>query len=161
MTEQNPEEGQQTGSGLRAQLEAALAENAELKQQVEQGFTAQRDLAFIRAGIDTESGPGKLLAKSYDGELDPEAITQFAEEYGIELGKAGRTQADPAVETQQRADTLRAQSQPDGTGQRLSMQEFLKLNSTDTAAARQAFEAGQVDVPPHVAQQLAANGRGN
>ena len=68
----------QSGKGLRDQLEAALAEINELKQQVETSQTASRELAFVKAGIDTENGVGKLLAKTYDGELDPEAGKQFA-----------------------------------------------------------------------------------
>jgi hypothetical protein len=35
---------------------------------------AQRQLAFARAGIDTDDPAAKYFVKGYDGELDPEAI---------------------------------------------------------------------------------------
>lgn len=156
------EDQSQSGKGLRDQLEAALAEINTLKQQVETSQTASRELAFVKAGIDTENGVGKLLAKTYDGELDPEAIKTYAQEYGIEVGATQETQTtgpqreqiDPA---QQRMDSLRAQSRPAGEGERMSHTEFLTLNASDPQAARAAFESGSVDVPPHIANQLAHN----
>lgn len=160
---ENEDPGQQSGSGLRQQLEAALAENQALKQQVEQGSAAQRELAFVKAGIDTENGVGKLLAKTYDGELDPEVIKTYAQEYGIEVGAQQQTQQGPQREqidpAQQRMDSLRAQSRPAGEGQRLSHKDWLSLNQSDPGAARAAWDAGQVDVPPHIASALNANGR--
>lgn len=159
------DEGQgQSGKGLRDQLEAALAEINELKQQVETSQTASRELAFVKAGVDTENGVGKLLAKTYDGDLDPEAIKAYAQEYGIEVGATQQTQntgpqreqIDPA---QQRMDSLRAQSRPAGEGERLPHKDWLTLNQSDPQAARAAWDAGQVDVPPHIASALAANGR--
>lgn len=154
----------QSGSALRKQYEDALAEIKALKQQVETSQTASRELAFVKAGIDTENGVGKLLAKTYDGELDPEAIKTYAQEYGIEVGATQqaqstgpqREQIDPA---QQRMDSLRAQSRPAGEGERLPHKDWLALNQSDPQAARAAWDAGQVDVPPHIASALAANGR--
>lgn len=52
---------------------------------------AKRELAFVRAGIDTENGPGKLLFKSYDGELTKEAVEAAAAEYGITPASASST----------------------------------------------------------------------
>lgn len=49
---------------------------------------AKRELAFVRAGIDTENGPGKLLFISYDGELTKEAVEAAAAEYGINPASA-------------------------------------------------------------------------
>jgi hypothetical protein len=43
---------------------------------------AQRELAFLKAGI-PDSGPGKLFAKAYDGELTAEAIRQSAIDFEI------------------------------------------------------------------------------
>lgn len=159
------EDQDQTPGGLRKQLEQVLAENQALKTQLDQGQGAQRELAFMKAGVDTTSGPGKLLAKAYDGDLDPEAIKTYATEYGIEVGAAtttageepaGRAQPDP---TQQRMDSLRASSKPEGVGQKMPHTDWLKLNQSDASAARAAWDAGQVDVPPHIASALNANGR--
>lgn len=156
-TEAEQNEG---GGALRRQLEAALAEAKELR---EENSSFKRREAFSQAGFDIESGPGKLLAQQYDGELDEGAIKafadSFAEEYGIKLDQT-EARPDPAVETQQRTDALRQQSRSDGAGQRLGLQEFFDLNGRDPQMAKQALESGQVDVPPHVAEQLAANGRG-
>ena len=56
-------------------------------------------------------------------------------------------------------DSLRAQSRPAGEGQRLSHKEWLTLNQSDPQSAKAAWDAGSVDVPPHIASALAANGR--
>ena len=111
--------------------------------------------SFMKAGIDTSNGVGKLLAKTYDGELDPEEIQAFAQEYGI--GTQDDAADNAAVETQGRMDQLRQASRPDASGQKLSHQDWLKLSESDPLAAQQAHANGQVEVPPHMAQQLAAN----
>ena len=41
-----------------------------------------RELAFLKAGVDTESKVGKLLMKGWEGELDVEAIAAEAAEIG-------------------------------------------------------------------------------
>jgi hypothetical protein len=159
--DQVDDDQQSDGGALRRQLEAALAENKTLKEE-NTGYK-RRD-AFSEAGIDISQGPGKLLAEKYDGELEADAIKAIAAEYGIEPASAPDPTQDrqsQVVQTQQRADVLRSQSASDGVGKKLSMSEFFALNARDTAAARQAFDAGQVDVPPHVAEQLAANASGN
>ena len=61
--------------GKRATRDADAA-----KQEAQQ---AQRELALIKAGIDLESGTGKLFAKAYDGEATPEAIKEAAQQYGL------------------------------------------------------------------------------
>lgn len=54
----------------------------QLRQAAEAGRKAQREVAFLKAGVDTDSPIGKLLFKSYDGELDVEAIKASALEVG-------------------------------------------------------------------------------
>lgn len=157
MAEHDETQGQNEGGGLRAQLEAALADKKALQAQLESASTAQRELAFMKAGIDTSNGVGKLLAKTYDGDLDPEEIQAFAEEYGIEGVTRDAAEDNAAVETQSRMDALRQSSRPDATGQKLSVQEWHELSARDPLAAQQAHAAGQVEFPPHVAQQLAEN----
>lgn len=150
------DQGQQdSGKGLRAQLEAALAENAALKEQVGTAQSAQKELAFLKAGIDTSEGVGKLLAQSYDGDLDPEAISTFAEEYGV--SPSAQRQSTEGDEQQQRMDGLRQQSSPEGAGKRMSHTEWSELSQTDPAAAQQVHRDGLVDFPSHIAQNLEAN----
>ena len=153
----NDEQGQNenTGGGLRKQLEDALETINSLKAEVASGAEARKALAFRDAGIDINNGVGKLLAKTYDGELDPEEIQAFAQEYGI--GTQEDAEDTAAVETQGRMDQLRQVSRPDASGQKLSHTDWLKLSESDPLAAQQAHANGQVEVPPHMAQQLAAN----
>jgi len=62
-----------------------LREKADRADQADADATAARcELAFVRAGIDTDKGPGKLLFQSYQGEPTAEAVLAAAKEYGIE-----------------------------------------------------------------------------
>lgn len=53
--------------GLRAAADRGV------KAQQERD-AALREIAFLRAGIDTESKVGQMFVKAYDGDLDPEKI---------------------------------------------------------------------------------------
>lgn len=154
MAENNEE---QSGGGLRKQLEDALSRIQELEGQVTEGVSARKELTFRKAGIDIDSGPGKLLAQTYDGDLDPEAVVTYAKEYGIEPNAAPAAQAEQPDPALQRADVLRAQSNPDGAGKRIDHKEWLAMNQTDPGAARAAWDAGQVDLPSHIEANLADN----
>lgn len=44
---------------------------------------AKRELAFLKAGIDTDTPQGKLFQKAYDGEFSVDAVRKAAEEYGV------------------------------------------------------------------------------
>jgi hypothetical protein len=62
----------------------------ELEQQVKafeakakEAEAAQRELAFVKAGVDPESAAAKYFVKGYDGELTPEAIRAAAEEANL------------------------------------------------------------------------------
>ena len=61
----------------------------DLRRAAEDGRAARaeaedfrRELAFLKAGVDTETKLGKLLLKTYDGELTSEAIQFEAREVG-------------------------------------------------------------------------------
>lgn len=70
-TSQNP---------VRAQLKAQEKELRELRKQLAESQTVQKELAFVKAGIDLTSPMSKYFIKGYDGELTPEAIRLAAEE---------------------------------------------------------------------------------
>ena len=62
----------------------------ELEQQVKafeakakEAEAAQRELAFVKAGVDPDSAAAKYFVKGYDGELTPEAIRAAAEEASL------------------------------------------------------------------------------
>lgn len=54
----------------------------------------ERELAFAKAGIDTDTKLGKMLLATYDGELTKEAITAEATDIGL-IKPAGSEQAPP------------------------------------------------------------------
>lgn len=98
MSDETPQNDQQDNL---ANLRKAADEGTRAKAELEQ---AKRELAFAKAGVDTESGVGALLFKAYDGELTVEAIKAQASELGIgappaEPGDA--TPPPPAVDTSQ------------------------------------------------------------
>lgn len=69
---------QETGKGLRTQLEAA---NAELSQYKDRAL----DDAFARNGLTRDAGFGKAVAQLYDGDPTPEALeAHLVAEYGYE-----------------------------------------------------------------------------
>ena len=62
----------------------------ELRDAAERGKKAsqeldqmKREMAFLKAGVDTDSKAGKLLFKAYDGDLETDLIRVEAEELGI------------------------------------------------------------------------------
>lgn len=66
---------------LRQQLEEAHSETKALK-------AAQRELAFLKAGVNVNAKAGQLLLKSYDGDLsDIEALQNEAKELGVFRGE--------------------------------------------------------------------------
>ena len=65
---------------VRAQLKAQEKELRELRKQVAESQAVQKEMAFVKAGIDLTSPMSKYFIKGYDGELTPEAIRLAAEE---------------------------------------------------------------------------------
>ena len=62
----------------------------ELRDAAERGKKAsqeldsmKREMAFLKAGVDTDSKAGQLLYKAYDGELETDLLRAEAEELGI------------------------------------------------------------------------------
>ena len=73
---------EETGKGLRAQLEAALQKNREHDAR-------DRVSAFKSIGLDVDSGYGKAIAMSYSGEPTEEAVAAYAKD---EFGYVHETQ---------------------------------------------------------------------
>jgi hypothetical protein len=72
-------------------------EAKELRKQVADFAVAQRELAFVKAGIDPASPQAKYFVKGYDGELDPEAIRAAAAEAQLITPQANPMDADKAA----------------------------------------------------------------
>lgn len=78
----------------------------QLRQAAEAGRKAQREVAFLKAGVDTDSPIGKLLFKSYDGELDIEAIKGAAAEVGaIKAPETPPAAPDPGLSAEEMEQT--------------------------------------------------------
>lgn len=58
----------------------ALEEAAKSGKEAE---ALRREVAMLKAGVSTDSPLGKMFFKSYEGQLDPEAIKAAAQEIGL------------------------------------------------------------------------------
>ncbi len=118
---------------------------AELREAANRGKAAtaeaeaaRRELAFLKAGIDTEKGPGKLLLTAYTGEPTKEAVLAAAEEYGIA----------PA-----------AAQEPEPTGPEITDEERNQTRERAALATGAEPPAGEVQPDPHIAGLKAFNER--
>jgi hypothetical protein len=117
-----------------------------LERQLEQ---AQRDIAFLRAGIDTTSGLGELLARTYEGEPDADAIREYATRYSYDFtGTNGAAQVSEdqreRLDSHDRAEQVQRRSTPQGQA-RMTPDEHRVLLKADPAAAYQAYKDGRVE----------------
>jgi hypothetical protein len=85
---------------VREALNRETARRQELETQLADAQAAQREVVFLRAGVDLDSKPGQLVAKAYDGELDAEAIKVFA----ADIPGALRGETPPPVGTEPAPD---------------------------------------------------------
>lgn len=70
----------QESNPVRARMKQLEKEARELRKQVAEAQAIQKELAFVKAGLDLNSPMAKYFVKGYDGDLTPEAIRQAAEE---------------------------------------------------------------------------------
>lgn len=95
MPEDNADTEAEHMKELRAKAERAPQAEAELA-------AAKRELAFSKAGINTDSKPAQALLKTYEGEMTTEAITAEAAEWGI--GKPAASEGEGEETPQQNYD---------------------------------------------------------
>ena len=100
MSDQDQHEGDNLAN-LRKAADEGKAARAELEQM-------KRQMAFVKAGVDIDTKLGQMLLKTYDGELDTEAIKAEATEVGaIKTAVATPEPEGPVVdgnETRERQD---------------------------------------------------------
>jgi hypothetical protein len=89
---------QETG-GIK-ELREAADRGRKASQELD---TMKREMAFLKAGIDTDSKAGQLLFKAYDGELDTDLLRAEAEELGVLRDAQPAPQPEP---DNTEADTL-------------------------------------------------------
>ncbi len=104
----------------------------------------KREMAFLKAGVDTESKAGQLLFKAYDGELETEAIQVEATELGILQAQPSESADDADRETGRQRQELVSDSVPPehqsespyDTGHREFQEMVAAGRPTEDAAAR-------------------------
>lgn len=91
-TEATDDGSQQSGKGLRAQLEAQVAENKTLREQAERAAQLERELSLHRAGLGHLSDKqARALAAAHDGEYTPDALKATAKELGFGASPTGES----------------------------------------------------------------------
>lgn len=100
----DPEDpAEQANNPLREAREAARRQHARAKELEEAATAAaalERELAFTKAGVDTDSLAGAIFARGYDGELTKEAIQAAAASFNLGAPAATATPApEPTVDT--------------------------------------------------------------
>ena len=104
----------------------------------------EKDLAFMRAGIDTSTNPmAGYFVKGYDGELTPEAIRSKAIEVGL-LAETPPPEPDPI-----RQANLQA-----GERQSTIAQGGGSVTPVGTAALDEAFVQGGTDAMIQAAREM-------
>ena len=103
----------QTPSPVRAQQRELQKKNKQLQRELDQAKAAQRENAFLKAGIDPSDPKAKYFVLGYDGPLEVDAIKAEAVEAGILTSTA-----DPAIAEAQRAANVSvgAGGAPAGSG---------------------------------------------
>lgn len=76
--EDDDQQEQPRQNPLRARMKQLEKENAEKEQALAKALQAQRELNFMKAGINPDDAKFKYFVKAYDGELAPDAIKQAA-----------------------------------------------------------------------------------
>ena len=130
MTYTEPDTGEEleteeeTGDPNLRQLRKKAKDADRLTRENADLLADRRELAFLKAGVDTSTPVGQLFMKAYDGELDATAIKEGYEALGMSAPAASETgdafEADEAGSTQERqalasgatGDTGEQQPQP-------------------------------------------------
>ena len=68
---------------VRARMRDLEQQVKAFEAKAKEAEAAQRELAFVKAGVDPDSAAAKYFVKGYDGELTPEAIRAAAEEANL------------------------------------------------------------------------------
>lgn len=135
----------------------------ELRQQAEAGKkalaeadAARRELAFLKAGVDTESKLGQLLMRTFDGDLTVEAIQAEAREIGA-IKAAATTTEDNELSEEERAQTRARNDLASGsTATGADTPDPNKLGLAAFEAARNNGEPREAAAGAYLAEMLKA-----
>jgi hypothetical protein len=99
LDEQDEQTTEETVPNWRRNLERKAKKEADRADAAEQrAASAERNLAFLQAGVDTSDPKTKYFAKGYDGDLTKEAVTAAAVEAGLVDAPADTADQVPAAE---------------------------------------------------------------
>ena len=119
-------QGTEDVSELRKAAEGGKAAKREAEM-------AKRELAFVKAGVDTDSKPARALLENYEGELTKEAIQAEAKDWGLVRDAEPEPAPDPAAEqaaavteTQATREALEGGPAPDEPPQLGAVDQALK-----------------------------------
>lgn len=114
---QQPQPQRDRKPNWRRRLEQEAREGREASERAKaaeaRAEAAERKALFAELGIKTDSGPGKLFAKAYDGDLDVEKMRAAAQEYGV---LAPTDVPDAEQQSHQRVSEAAAGGQSSGAG---------------------------------------------
>ena len=135
MNDDDGSSGQSSGKGLRAQLEAVLAQNKQLQEQVSRAQEAERARALSSV---FEKHQIPALARDFfpkDAEPTDEAATKFVEQYGGLWGAQSATATTPPAQQAQTQAIQQFTSQAAPASLELSEDDYrAKLGEANTRA---------------------------
>ncbi len=82
---------------VRSRMKKLEKDLQEREKQLVEASQAQRELAFLKAGVPADDPMTKYFVKGYDGEVNPDAIRAAAQEAGliaVQKAEDSRTQAE-------------------------------------------------------------------
>lgn len=134
------EQTQEDVSELRKAAEAGRSARQEAD-------LAKRELAFVKAGINTDTKPAQALLRSYDGDLSTEAIQAEAREWSL-IDAAAPEVPDYSAEAEAQAqrDEMTAGTPAPDTAPKVSAVEeaFKEFNSDRESGKSQVDATNQV-----------------
>lgn len=111
MTENNSDQTTEANVDIKELREAAERG----KQSQARAEQLERQVAFMKAGVDPDDPRAKYLYKGYEGDLTPDAIRAEAQAAGV-LAEPGPTQEQQqSLAGQMRIQQVAAQAQPVGS----------------------------------------------
>ena len=110
---QDPQEGNKEGESEQREVRLTREQIRELEENAKKGKQAaslERELAFVKAGIDTDKGLGKFFFENYKGELNKDAVLSAAAELGIVEAQT----KDPQITEEEKNSTRERQNVSQG-----------------------------------------------
>lgn len=154
MTEETIPQMRETIDRLQKDLKASTAKQAEL-ESANRLFQA-RDVART---VDLDPKLGELYAKSADGDITPDGLQEFADNYGLVQAPAETSEAPVEVEESgaeapggaelsqmARGGSSAGEGAGSASEESMTRAEWTELSRTDPTAARQALAKGRVQI---------------